>query len=53
VIVRFQGKPLDFMETLDMLEKDTMILRIKSMEISKIGNDFKYLLTICAFRVEK
>ena len=53
VIVRFQGKPLDFMETLEMLEKDTMILRIKSTEISKIGKDFNYLLTICAFRVEK
>jgi len=53
VIVRFEGKPLDFMETLEMIEKDTTVLRIKSMEINKTGKDFRYLLTIAAFRVEK
>ena len=53
VIVRFEGRPLDFMETLEMIEKDTMILKIKSTEITKTGKDFHYSLTIYAFRVEK
>ena len=53
VIVRFEGKPLDFMETLEMIERDTMALRIQSTEISKTGKDFHYLLTVSAFRVEK
>ena len=53
VLVRFEGRPLDFMETLEMIEKDTMVLRIKSTEVSKTGKDFHYSLTISAFRVEK
>lgn len=53
VIVRFQGKPLDFVETIEMIEKDTMALRIKSTEINRTGKDFQYLLTLSAFRVEK
>lgn len=53
VIVRFEGKPLDFMETVEMIEKDNTALRIKSTEINKTGKDYNYLLTICAFRVEK
>lgn len=53
VVIRLQGKPLSFVETLEMIRKKGKLLIIKSTEISKSGLTFQYSLTISAFRLER
>jgi hypothetical protein len=53
VTVRLQGKMLDFMDLLKMLENQKRFLQVKTMEINKSTMDFNYALTITALRVEK
>jgi len=53
VVLKLQGKMLDFIETLKIIENGKRFLRIKAIDINKSGNDFSYSLTITALRVEK
>ncbi|PIP09104.1 MAG: hypothetical protein COX51_00510, partial [Syntrophobacteraceae bacterium CG23_combo_of_CG06-09_8_20_14_all_50_8] len=53
VILKLQGKMLDFIETLEIIEKTPRLLIVKGVDISRSGNDFSYSLTITALRVEK
>ena len=53
VVLRLQGKMLDFIEALKIIENGERLLRVKAVEITNRGNDFNYSLTVTAFRVEK
>ena len=52
ILVRLKGQPGSFIEVLDTIEKSGKVLSIRSMEISKSGQDQFFSLTIAAFRVE-
>ena len=52
ILVRLKGQPGPFIEVLDTVEKSGKVLSIRSMEISKSGQDQFFSLTISAFRVE-
>jgi len=52
VVVRLKGQPGPFIETLDAIKKSEKLLSIRSMEITKTGQDQFFSLTISAFRVE-
>ena len=52
ILVRLKGQPGPFIEVLDTVEKSGKVLSIRSMEISKSGQDQVFSLTISAFRVE-
>jgi len=53
VVLKLQGKMVDFIETLKIIENGKRFLRVKAVDINKSGNDFSYSLTITALRVEK
>jgi len=53
VIIRLQMKPLNIIETFEMIKKGKRILRIKSTDISMSGQDLQLSLNLSAFRVEK
>ena len=52
ILVRLKGAPGPFIEILEAIEKSERVLGIRSMEITKSGQDQLYSLTISAFRVE-
>ena len=52
MVVRLKGQPGPFIETLDAIKKSEKLLSIRSMEITKTGQDQFFSLTISAFRVE-
>jgi len=52
ILVRLKGQPGPFIEVLDTIEKSGKVLSIRSMEITKVGQDQFFSLTISAFRVE-
>jgi len=52
IVVRLKGMPGPFIEILEAIEKGGRVLSIRSMEITKSGQDQVYSLTISAFRVE-
>lgn len=53
VVLRLQGKMLDFIETLKIIENGMRFFRVKVMDIRRSGKDLSYTLTITALRVEK
>jgi hypothetical protein len=52
ILVRLKGMPGPFIEILEAIEKGKRALSIRSMEITKSGQDQVFSLTISAFRVE-
>jgi hypothetical protein len=52
IMVRLKGMPGPFIEILETIEKGEKTLSIRSMEITKSGQDQLLILTISAFRVE-
>ena len=52
ILVRLRGQPGPFIEVLDAIKKSEKLLSIRSMEITKTGQDQFFSLTISAFRVE-
>jgi Tfp pilus assembly protein PilO len=52
IMIRLRGQPGPFIELLDAIEKSGKVLSIRSMEITKTGQDQLFSLTISAFRVE-
>jgi len=52
ILVRLKGDPKAFIETLETIEKNEKALSIRSMEITKSGQDQVFTLTISAFRLE-
>jgi hypothetical protein len=52
ILVRLKGMPGPVIETLEAIEKGERALSIRSMEITKSGQDQVFSLTISAFRVE-
>jgi Tfp pilus assembly protein PilO len=52
ILVRLKGMPGSFIEILEAIEKGERTLSIRSMEITKSGQDQVFSLTISAFRVE-
>lgn len=53
VLVRLKGPPGAFIETLETIEKSEKALSVRSMEITKSGQDQVFSLTLSAFRLEK
>ena len=53
ILIRLKGQPGPFIETLETIERDEKLLSIRSMEITKSGQDQVFTLTISAFRVER
>jgi hypothetical protein len=53
VVLRLQGKMLDFIEILKIIENNERLLKVKAVEINNRGKEYGYSLTITAFRVEK
>jgi hypothetical protein len=54
VLIRLEGKILDFIDILKSIEHGDKALWVKSLEINKVaGQDMRYFLTVTAFRVEK
>jgi Tfp pilus assembly protein PilO len=52
ILVRLRGQPGPFIEVLDTIKNGEKLLNIRSMEITKTGQDQFFSLTISAFRVE-
>ena len=54
VLLRLQGKIIDFIDILKSIEKADKTLSVKSLEINRAaGQDLRYFLTVTAFRVER
>jgi hypothetical protein len=54
VLIRLEGKILDFIDILKSIEQGDKALWVKSLEINKVaGRDMRYFLTVTAFRVEQ
>lgn len=53
VLVRLKGMPRAFMELLKTMETGKKALSIKSIEVSRSGQELMFSLTIFAFRTEK
>ncbi|MFA4916751.1 MAG: GspMb/PilO family protein [Syntrophales bacterium] len=53
VLIRLKGMPGAFIELLKTMETGEKALSIKSMEISRSGQELIFSLTISAFRTEK
>lgn len=53
VIIRLSGKPADLLDALRTILSDRKAKLVKTLEMSKSGNDFLLSLTINVFRVEK
>ena len=53
VLVRLEGKPLECMDILKAVEQGDKVLRVKSVEINRAGQDLRLFLTMNAFRAEK
>jgi hypothetical protein len=54
VLIRLEGKILDFIDILKSIEQGDKALWVKSLEINKVaGQDMRYFLTVTAFRVEQ
>lgn len=52
ILVRLKGPSGALIETLESIEKSEKMLSIRSMEITRSGQDHAYSLTISAFRIE-
>lgn len=52
ILVRLRGQPGPFIEVLDTIKNGEKLLNIRSMEITKTGQDQFFSLTISAFRME-
>jgi hypothetical protein len=54
VLIRLEGKMLDFIDILKSIERGDKALWVKSLEINRAaGQDMRYFITITAFRMEK
>lgn len=54
VLIRLEGKVLNFNEVLKSIEQGEKALHVKSLEINNAaGQDMRYFLTVTAFRVER
>lgn len=54
VLLRLQGKIIDFIDILKSIEKADKTLSVKSLEINRAaGQDLRYFLTVTVFRVER
>jgi hypothetical protein len=53
VLVRLKGPPGPFIEILETIEKGEKALSIRSLEITKSGEDQVFSLTLSAFRLER
>lgn len=52
ILIRLKGMPDQVIEILEAIEKDERVLSIRSMEISRSGQDQVFSLTLSAFRIE-
>ena len=53
ILVRLKGSFGPFIETLETIEKSEKVLSVRSMEITKSGQDQVFSLTLSAFRLER
>lgn len=53
VLIRISGRPGPFIDVLGETELSDKALIIKSMEINKVGSDFRFFVTLSAFRKER
>jgi len=53
VLARLKGRPKAFVELLEAMETGEKALNVKSLEISRSGQDLIFSLTLSAFRTEK
>ncbi|MDQ5984359.1 MAG: hypothetical protein CSYNP_00052 [Syntrophus sp. SKADARSKE-3] len=53
VLIRISGQSGAFVDVLREIERSDKVLVVKSMEINKIGAEFRFFLTLSSFRIEK
>ena len=54
VLIRLEGKAIDFVDIFKSIEQGDKALRVKSLEINRAaGQEMRYFITVTAFRVEK
>ena len=53
ILVRLRGGPGPFIETLETIEKGEKLLSVRSMEMTRSGQDQTFSLTISAYRLER
>ena len=53
ILVRLRGGPGPFIETLSTIEKGEKLLSVRSMEMTRSGQDQTFSLTISAYRLER
>ena len=53
VLIRISGQPGAFIDLLGEIEQNDKALKVKSMEINKAGADFRFFVTLSAFRMER
>lgn len=54
VLIRLEGKTIDFIDILKSIEQGDKALWVKSLEINRAaGQDMRFFLTMTAFRVER
>lgn len=52
VLIRISGQPGAFIAVLREIEQSVHVLSVKSMEVNRIGTDFRFFATLSAFRTE-
>lgn len=53
VLIRISGQPGAFIDLLADIEQNDKALKVKTMEINKVGADFRFFVTLSAFRMEQ
>lgn len=53
VTIRLSGQPGSFLDVLRDVEKNEQTLTVKSLEINRVGTEFRFFVTLSAYRTER